>query len=139
MSFREKSAWISFVLILLLSLVYFSHAVVVAAHQQGYEPLGHLFFALVGALVVLEIALHVAVAIRAPREASTDKDERDRLIDLKATHIAFPVLLVGALAANLPMHLGGGRWAMSQCIVLAIVIAELVRFGSQIVYYRRDA
>ena len=120
MSFREKSAWISFVLVFLAASVYFAHAALVMASHTGFGSLAHLFFALVVGLVVLEVILHVVIAARTPHEAQSPKDERERLIDNKATHIAFPVLLVGALSANLPMHLGGGRWEMSQVILFAI-------------------
>ena len=137
MSFREKSAWISFVLVFVASTVYFAHAVAVMVTHAGFGRLAYLFFALVVGLVLLEVVLHIVIAVRAPSEAKSPKDERERLIDMKATQIAFPVLLVGALSANLPMHLGGGRWEMSQLILFAVAAAELVKFGAQIVYHRR--
>jgi hypothetical protein len=137
MSFREKSAWISFVLVFVASVVYFAHAVAVMVTHTGFGRLAYLFFGLVVGLVVLEVILHIVIAARRPSEATSPKDERERLIDMKATQIAFPVLLVGALSANLPMHLGGGRWEMSQLILFAVAMAELVKFGAQIVYHRR--
>jgi hypothetical protein len=137
MSFREKSAWISFVLIFCAGSIYFAHVIGALITHTGYGRLVWLFVALVIGLVLLEVVLHTAIAVQAPGEARSPKDERERLIGMKATHIAFPVLLVGALCANLPMHFGGGRWEMSQAILFAVVVAELVRFGAQIVYYRR--
>jgi hypothetical protein len=137
MSFREKSAWISFVLILLASCIQFTQAARVMMTHSGYGRLLQLHFALLGGLVVLEVVVHIAIAIQSPRDARTPKDERERLIDMKATRLAFPVLLVGAFSANLPRHMGGGPWEMSQIILLAIVAAELVKFGAQIVYHRR--
>ena len=50
----------------------------------------------------------MAVAIQSPREARTPKDERERLIDMKAARLAFPVLLVGAFAAIGALHLDVG-------------------------------
>jgi hypothetical protein len=96
-----------------------------------------LFLVLVAALVVLDVALHVAIAIQSPRDARTPKDERERLIDMKATRLAFPVLLVGAFAAIGTLHLDVGRWEMAHVMLLGIVLAELTRFGAQIVYHRR--
>jgi hypothetical protein len=98
-----------------------------------------LFLSLVSALVVVEVALHIALAIQSPKEARTPRDERERLIDLKATRVAFYVLVVGAFASIGTVHLRAGRWEMMQATLLAIVIAELSKFGSQIVLYRRDA
>jgi hypothetical protein len=137
MSFREKSAWISFVSILLVFSIYFARVAQVFVAGEGRGPLFHLFLVLVAGLVVLEVILHVAIAIQSPREARSPKDERERLIDMKATRLAFPVLLVGAFCAILPIHMGMGRGVMADAMLLAIVVAELVKFGAQIVYHRR--
>jgi hypothetical protein len=137
MSFREKSAWISFVLIAAVFGIYFSKIVQVLVTGRGRGGTARLFLALVAALIVLEIALHVAIAIQSPREARTPKDERERLIDMKATRIAFPVLLVGAFSAIGTLHLDVGRSVMADAVLFAIVLAELTRFGAQIVYHRR--
>ena len=40
-------------------------------------------------------SLHVAIAVRSPRDARAPKDEREVLIDLKATRTAFYVLFAG--------------------------------------------
>jgi len=139
MSFREKSAWITFVLILVFFGVYFTRVAAVIFAGHSARGLSTLFFVLVGSLIGLEVVLHLALAVQSPREARTPKDERERLIELRATRIAFPVLLVGAFAAIGMLHLPAGRWEMAQAVLFAIVVAELVRFGAQIVYFRRDA
>jgi hypothetical protein len=139
MSFREKSAWISFVSLLIAAGIYFRNVARILDHEPAvYAP--YLFVILVIAFVVVEVVLHLAIAMRSPKEARTPRDERERLIDLKATRIAFFVLLVGALATIGTMHIpGGGTWTMAHHLLLAIVVAELTKFGSQIVLYRRDA
>lgn len=139
MSFREKSAWISFVAIFVIFGFYFARVAGVVFAGHSAQGLGRLFFVLVCGLVLVEVVLHVAVAAWSPHDARTPKDERERLIELRATRLAFPVLLGGALAAIGTMHLSAGRWEMAHAVLLAIVAAELVRFGAQIVYYRRDA
>jgi hypothetical protein len=52
--------------------------------------------------MVLEIAVHTMVAIQSPRDARVPKDEREQLIELRATRLAFYVLLSG-------MHSIGGQ------------------------------
>ena len=137
MSFREKSAWISFVSIALVFSVYFARILrlLPAAWLRGNAF--QLFLLLVASLVVLEVVLHLAIAIRSPRDARTPKDERERLIDMKATRVAFPVLLVGTFAAIGTLHLPTSRWDMAHVMLLALVVTELTRFGAQIVYHRR--
>jgi len=136
MSFREESAWISFVSIALVFFTYFAKVVVVRAGRRSGDSF-HVFLVLLVALVVLEVVLHVAIARQSPRAARTPKDERERLIDMKATRLAFPVLLVGAFAAMGTMHLDAGRWVMAHVLLVGVVLAELTRFGAQIVYHRR--
>ena len=138
MSFREKSAWISFVLLLATFLIYAGRFAWVIATHSGERDLIHIFLALVGGLVVLEIVLHVIAAMTSPGEARLPKDERERLIAMRATQAAFPVLIFGALASIGTMHLGARAWMMGHTTLLAIVVAELVKFGTEIRLYRRD-
>jgi archaellum biogenesis protein FlaJ (TadC family) len=136
MSFREKSAWISFVSILVVFGAYFWNANrilqgAVETHRGFVISVG-----LLAAFVLIEIVLHVTVAMQAPEEALAPKDEREQLIELKATRVAFQVLVVGALAGVAMMHITRSVWVMGQHVLLAIVFAELVKFGVQIRYFR---
>jgi hypothetical protein len=137
MSFREKSAWISFVLILVIFGAYFWNVSGVSAGEFDYETGVRIQVGLVVAFVLLQIVLHIALAMQAPNEARAPRDERERLIDMRATRVAFHVLVVGALAVVGLMHMTRSVWVMGQHLLLAIVAAQLVRFGCQIVYYRR--
>ena len=135
MSFREKSAWISFVLIVLVFGPYFwlvGRQLMGGAHVHGGTQ-----FALIALFFVLEVVVHVAIAVRSPRDARAPKDEREDLIDLKATRAAFYVLFGGALMSIFTMHFRVTVWIMSQFVLFSIVIAELVKFSRQIVLFRR--
>ncbi len=55
--------------------------------------------------VVLEIVLHAAIALQAPKDAATPRS----------------------------------AWVIQQVVLLAIVVAELVKFGGQVLLYRRNA
>jgi hypothetical protein len=138
MSFREKSAWISFVVIALVFGVYFARIlrVLPRALGGGGDSI-HFFFVLGAALILFEVGLHLAIKIQSPQEARTPKDERDRLIDMKATRLAFPVLLVGTFAAIFTLHLAVSRGVIINVMLAAVVVAQLTRFGAQIVYHRR--
>lgn len=137
MSFREKSAWISLVLILLIFGAYFWNVAGVVSGAADPHRGVQIQFGLVGAFIVLQIILHLAIAIRTPKEALAPRDERERLIDMKATRIAFPVLVIGALAAVGLMHVTRSAWMISQHALMAVVVAYAVKFGTQIVHYRR--
>ena len=135
MSFREKSAWISLLLIVAVFGPYFwlvGQSLTGKAHVHGGTQ-----FALILLFVVLEIVLHVAIAVQTPRDARAPKDERENLIDLKATRSAFYVLFGGALLSIFTMHFRVNVWTLSQFVLFSIVVAELVKFASQVVLFRR--
>jgi hypothetical protein len=139
MSFREKSAWVSFLSILAVFIPFFWNSYRQFAGQVDSHSAVGTAFGLLALFVILAIVLHVAIAIRSPRDARTPKDERERLIDMRATRVAYYVLLVGALAAVGTVHLRNSGWLIQQVVLLAIVVAELVKFGGQILLFRRDA
>src|SRR5215510_642120 len=103
MSFREKCAWISFVLLLLL-IVGFA----LGGHLEldGIDGL-HYFLALILGFALLQVLLRVIIARQAPTDARTPKDERDQLIDLKAARIGFYALVAGVLLSMLLVHVHG--------------------------------
>lgn len=139
MSFREKSAWISFVTILAVFIPFFWNSVRQFRGDIAGREAVSTAFVLLMVFVLLEIVLHVVVAVRSPREARSPRDEREQLIDMRATRLAFHVLVVGALGAVAMVHLTRSAWVIQQVVLLAIVVAELVRFGGQILHFRRDA
>ena len=137
MSFREKSTWISFVLLLAISIPFFYQGVRIESGSTSSEASFHLFLALVIVFIVGEIVLHAIIAMQSPRDARAPKDERERLIDLKATRVAFFVLMTGALLVIVMVHFPVDRLEILQALLLSVVVAELTMLGARIVYYRR--
>ncbi len=137
MSFREKSAWISFFCLLVVFTPFFVASYLVVTSRLAHDLAMNVAFALLAAFVALEVALHLAVALRAPKDARSPKDEREQLIEMRATRVAFPVLVLGALGGAAMLHVSPNAWVMNQVVLLAVVVAELVKFGTQIVLFRR--
>jgi hypothetical protein len=139
MSFREKSAWISFFCLFGFGGFWLRNIIRVEVfHAREANPM-LAFFSLLGALVLAELVLHIAIAVRDPKEARTPKDERERLIDLKAARVAFYVLMAGAWLSIATLHLDFDRLRIADSVLGAIIVAELVKFATQIALYRRDA
>jgi cytochrome b561 len=130
MSFREKCAWVSFVLLLLLLL-----GVAAAGHLEGAGF--HYFLALMIGFVLLQVLLRLIIAWQAPKDARTPKDEREQLIDLKAARIGFYALVAGVLLAMLAVHVHGNPRSGLHTMMLAVLLAWAIKFLSEIVYYRR--
>ena len=134
MTFREKTAWIS---LLSVSGIYgFYFLAVVRSGQPGRV---HGLLETIIALVVVETVLTIAVAVFAPKEAKAPRDERDRLIDLRATRFAY-YALAGSVACacffgafNPPIIFN------TNALLFVLVMTEILRSGCQIVQYRRGA
>ncbi len=139
LSFREKSAWISLVSILAVFIPFFWNSYRQFTGQVDGSSGITVAFGLLAAFVVLEIVLHAVVALQAPAAARSPRDEREHLIEMRATRIAFQVLVLGAMAAVATVHLTSRAWVVQQVVLLAIVVAELVKFATQVVLFRRDA
>lgn len=139
MSFREKTLWVSFVLMFTLFGFYFWHVGQVMAGNADGDSSFHLFLLVLVVLIVAEIAVRAVLRIRNPKEARAPRDERERHIELRARGIAYYVLLVGALASVGSIHLSTNAYGLAQHVLLVMVVAELTRLGGQIVLFRRDA
>lgn len=154
MSYREKSAWISFVTTLLIWGWFF--AVLMREIGSGDPRGGVLMGTFIGctiALVAVQVVLYVAITLCAPRGAEARTDERERLIDLKASRIAFvtlsilvmgTVIVVPLLAHAGPLlfprdPMGGTLSVIGGSAFLAVVVGELVHAGWQILLFRRAA
>jgi hypothetical protein len=138
MSFREKSAWITLITLVVLTLFFFTH---LPPAWLFDPPGGFLLLVLaigVAAFVVIEIIAHIIVAVRAPRDAQAPRDERERLIALKATSIAAYVYAFLSLGSVfLVIHLGANEIGVFYCVFLSFILAEIVNYAARIVYYRR--
>jgi hypothetical protein len=106
--------------------------------QRGLGSTGGLLGTVV-ALVVVQVALTIVVAIFAPGEAKAPRDERDQMIDLRATRFAYAIL-AGSVACA--CFFGGFNPPIifnTNTLLFVLVIAEVLRSGCQIVQYRRGA
>jgi predicted exporter len=136
MSFREKSAWVTLSSILVVSILYFLH--VPSPFGNPPEPwIFHATAACLIAIIVIEITAHIILYLQNPKDAQAPKDERERLIELKATAIAAYVYVVGTFMAVATVHAGAHGITVGYGILLAFVIAEVVNYAMRIYYYRR--
>jgi hypothetical protein len=139
MSFREKSAWIALVTYGLVFGVYFF--LLSQAWDDRYSQglsIGLLVAAVVG-LVVIAAALTIVAAVLNPKEANAPADERETLIDLKAERIASYTLSTGVVLLIGALLLGWNGYLVANLLLAAMVIAELVKAGAQIAYFRAGA
>jgi hypothetical protein len=137
MSFREKSAWISLLSMAGIYAVYFW-----SLFPSMWRPAGSAFGGLLGTVIVLVIVqtvLTIAIALSTPKDTKAPLDEREKLIELRATRFAYAVL-AGSVACA--CFFGGFKPPIvfnANALLFMLVVAEILRSGSQIVQYRRGA
>ncbi|HEX4422475.1 MAG TPA: hypothetical protein VH165_31390 [Kofleriaceae bacterium] len=134
LSFKEKSLWVTAASILAIYGYYFWRAVELGDGHPG--ELGVLFAGVVIVMIIVQAVVHAALAIHQRPERT---DERDRQVAQKAARNAYYVLVSGVWGALGVAALSLGTFWCAHAALLAIVIAELVHCGSQLVYYRRGA
>jgi len=64
-------------------------------------------------------------------------DERDRAIDGRATRTAYFVMLTGMIVVGVVMPFSDSGWKLTNTALLAIVLAETVRYALIVAGYRR--
>ncbi len=140
MSFREKTAWVTLFAIVIVSLMYGLHM------PSPFDPHSpphvlHAMGASLLAYLLIEIVAHVVLRLRNPQDARMPKDERERLIDLKALRVAYYVFVFGSLVGIfVTLHLvHTGAVGLGMIVFMAFVLSHLAKHAARIVYYRRGA
>ena len=156
MSFREKSAWIGLIATLAIWSVY---AVMVgrgllAGHVMGPWSVA-LFVECVIVSLAVQFGLKALVGLRAPEEERGLIDEREILIEGRATRLAYTLLigtvlgvaLVSALVIGVGLPVGdyrlipAGPWnptvVMANGLLLAVVAAEAMKSATVLILYQR--
>ncbi len=87
-------------------------------------------------MIVINIAAHVALAFYARPETP---DERDRIIGLRGSRNAYGTLAVGIWCVLYLAIAGVPHGALLYATMGTLAVAELVRLGSQLAYYRLGA
>lgn len=146
-SFREKSLWLTMVVLMLFNGVYFwiylNLAGGVGLPEPGDAIVGRismisLFIAMVILMTVTLIAGHVVIAVSNLEEAEADGDERDELIELRGETFSGMVLGAGTLfVATLAALDLLTTFAIAHALLAAVVVSEIISDGIQIYHYRR--
>ena len=138
MSFREKSAWITLVSVLLCFGWYFG--AIASGRISGHGLSSMLtFVTCVILLVILQVVAHIVVAVTSPKEARAPRDERERLIQGRAHSLGYYVLSALVLTLFIPVHLGHSAIDIANFALLSLVLTTLAVSGAQIVMYRRGS
>lgn len=138
MPFREKIAWLSISTTVIVWGAYFTFLLTSARQLPPPAAFGG-FLAAVVVQTILVVAGSIVTAVVSPKDASAPGDERDKAVSHAAYALAYPVLLSLIVCITPTLYLGVSAKVMTYELMAAIVIAEIVHYGAQIVGYRRGA
>lgn len=138
MSFREKIHWVALIgLVVAFGWYFLTYPWEIANSRAGMYAAVWMLLPVTIIFLVPMIAGTAYFAIRTPKEANLKEDEREKTIHLRGTHMAYYPLVLG-IWANIFGLINGMNYGYSVNILMAtLVIAELIRVGSQLYYYRR--
>lgn len=141
MPFREKTAWISLVTMLAVFGAFYGG--VAAGVIVGVAKVHFLILSVLAVIVLQVVATVFAAGLSRDDDPRSPRDERERLIELKATRIAFYVVVVAVFAVmfvliHTPLM---GRHVRAPELALwvtgGIILADVVKNAAQVIYFRR--
>lgn len=136
-SFQQKSSGVSLVIINTIAIYYFIK-VVDMARQGDAMPVGfgQLVLTTLILIVVAEIVLQTVLTIGAG--GASAPTQRDREAAAKAKVYGYWVLAIGALATFGSVFFAATPFIMANIALFSFVLAEVIRFISQLIYYQRS-
>lgn len=140
LSYKEKSLWVSLLTVLYVFGHYFTHAYQVLKSPQVEDSATiRMFIWAIAILVIIHAICHGILASMFKKESEQKDDERDKLIELKATRVSYFILVFGVWVAGLNSILLDSISLIFTLHILLffLVLAEIVGFALQLVYYRR--
>lgn len=132
---KEQFAWVWLSTMLVTYAAYFT-SVVTIGETTALTQIG-LFAAttVVQALVIGTVSAVIAVR----HKGGPQSDERDQLIDQRATRAAYQLLICGMIVVGCLMPFNNSGWRIFHAAVFSIAVSEIVRHGLMVSMYRRGA
>ena len=140
MSFQEKSIAASLITTVVVWGYYFSELYEARlADDVTLEAVKVLLFVAVVLTVIVSVVVHSFIAGRhaVGNSNEPERDERDRLIDQRATNIASYVLVTGVISTVVVAVFSNRLVPTLNVLLFFFVLSEIVRYALQLVFYRR--
>lgn len=138
MPFREKSAWITLISVVLTFGSYYGALALGLFHPFSMTSF-HLGLTAIIALVLLQVVLTLIARAQNPRDASVPRDEREQMIEARSHTVGYYVMMVGMILVVAATHVEALHGFMTTVYlgVGVMVIAAIAVAVSQIVMFRR--
>ena len=136
-SAREKSAWISLLAVVFTWPFFFYSA------MSGQTAISQTLPGFIGGLLTVmaaELILDIVLNAIVNHEKKPEKDERDRVIELlslRNAYYAMPTAAAIIFFGPSISYFNQAYLGIAQLFLLCFVTAEMVKYLSQMIYYRR--
>ncbi|WP_026941643.1 hypothetical protein [Hellea balneolensis] len=140
MAFREKTAWIMSVALLLGGVFYFG--VVISGSQElgaSMPPLIPVVAVYGGILAIIAIIGHVAAALTSLKTANDPMDERERAITARARSLADSVMGIGILISCGLYLLSYDGNQLFHLVFGTLMVSQFLHYAAQIVLFRAQS
>ncbi|HEV7233278.1 MAG TPA: hypothetical protein VGN36_03460 [Sphingorhabdus sp.] len=138
MLFNERLHWAAFVaLIAAFGWYFLAYPWALIGTRAGVGAAAGMLVPVVIIIIGAMTITAAYFAIRNPKEVDIKEDERERTIHMRGTHIAYYPLVLGVWANLFAIFYHLSAAAHLNILIATVVIAELVRVGSQLYFYRR--
>lgn len=138
MTFNEKIHWAAFLaLVAAFGWYFLSYPWQIIDTPAGVGAVAGMLVPVAIIIIAVMTLTAAFFAIRAPKDVNIKEDERERTIHMRGTHLAYYPLVLGVWANMIAMF-----WRLSvgehlNLLIATVVVAELVRVGSQLYFHRR--
>ena len=144
-SYQEKSTLLNLIGTLVISGIFWLYIYSTYPQQSLdstsiFKYWGYAFVLLIAASVVLKVIASVVFSVAnevVNQEKELAPDERDVLIELKATKISFYLFTVGLALSVGTQALGWPPTAMFVLLICSAIVAEVVGDISKLYFYQR--
>jgi hypothetical protein len=136
MAYREKTAWLTLVAMIVAYTIYFS-IILSRTTPPGLMDIVWTFGAVAGTQGIVVLIVSIVLAIRQSGEARIPADERDRAIARRGASAGYYVLMIGMILTAVVMPFTDPAPKIVNTALLALVIAEAVRLIMIVTSYRR--
>ena len=151
MSFREKSIWISLISTLIVFGDYFFNVISFVGMPEELAKTITLELSIraLFLIILIEIIFQGLLAASNHKAAKFGADERDKLFEYKGNNIGYAVLAIGVfltLASIVVLEINPSFIEQfkvmktplftAHILLFSFIFSELIRFSSQLYYYR---
>jgi hypothetical protein len=137
MSFREKTAWISFISLIGLIVWYFWPFLHAGHHGSGLA-FGRLAIA-AAIIIIMQTMVRIVVSAFTPKKEKTPPDERENMIETKSKRLSYTVLAWAVRCACFFGVFNPPIVFSANTLLFFLIISEVLGIGYQIVHLRRGA